>query len=233
MGSIDLVALATVADVVPLVGLNRAFVRQGLAIMRGRAPSWARGAARRRGPRRGAGMLASRLSRRPAHQCRRAHRRCGPGRAPAADRGSDRGGQACGRARRLNRERQAIEVEAVAEAEAQALLRPRIERPTCRSSSTSSAEWHPGVVGLIAARTKERFRRPAFAFTLNADGTATGSGRSVVGVDLGCAVRAAVEAGIAIKGGGHAMAAGVTIVGRRNCRLSGIHRSRSSPSGSA
>ena len=73
---------------------------------------------------------------------------------------------------------------------------------------TSSAEWHPGVVGLIAARTKERFRRPAFAFTLNADGTATGSGRSVVGVDLGSAVRAAVDSGVALKGGGHVMAAG-------------------------
>jgi single-stranded-DNA-specific exonuclease len=76
---------------------------------------------------------------------------------------------------------------------------------------TASAEWHPGVVGLISARTKERFRRPAFAFTLNQNGTATGSGRSVPGVDLGYAVRAAVEAGLAIKGGGHTMAAGVTI----------------------
>jgi single-stranded-DNA-specific exonuclease len=76
---------------------------------------------------------------------------------------------------------------------------------------TSSPEWHPGVVGLIASRMKERFRRPAFAFTVNADGTATGSGRSVPGVDLGSAVRAAVEAGLAIKGGGHMMAAGVTI----------------------
>ena len=76
---------------------------------------------------------------------------------------------------------------------------------------TASPEWHPGVVGLISARTKERFRRPAFAFTLNPDGTATGSGRSVPGVDLGSAVRAAVESGLAIKGGGHTMAAGVTI----------------------
>jgi single-stranded-DNA-specific exonuclease len=77
---------------------------------------------------------------------------------------------------------------------------------------TSSAEWHPGVVGLIAARMKERFRRPAFAFTLNPDGTATGSGRSVPGVDLGLVVRAAVDEGLAIKGGGHTMAAGVTIL---------------------
>ena len=72
----------------------------------------------------------------------------------------------------------------MAEAEAQALfaLENAPDRPVL---VTSSAEWHPGVVGLISARTKERFRRPAFAFTLNPDGTATGSGRSVPGVDLG------------------------------------------------
>ena len=110
----------------------------------------------------------------------------------------------------LNRERQAIEVEAVAEAEAQAMF--ALDRsPDLPILVTASAEWHPGIVGLISARTKERFRRPAFAFTLNPDGTATGSGRSVVGVDLGTAVRAAVESGVAIKGGGHTMAAGVTI----------------------
>jgi hypothetical protein len=67
------------------------------------------------------------------------------------------------------------------------------------------------VVGLIAARLKERFRRPAFAFTLANPGTATGSGRSVPSVDLGRVVRAAVDAGLAVKGGGHAMAAGVTV----------------------
>jgi single-stranded-DNA-specific exonuclease len=77
----------------------------------------------------------------------------------------------------------------------------------------ASADWHPGVVGLIAARLKERFGRPAFAFALRPDGTATGSGRSIVGADLGSAVRSAVEAGLALKGGGHAMAAGVTLPG--------------------
>jgi single-stranded-DNA-specific exonuclease len=72
-------------------------------------------------------------------------------------------------------------------------------------------DWHPGVVGLVAARLKERFRRPAFAIAFGADGTGTGSGRSVVGVDLGAAVREAVALGILVKGGGHAMAAGVTL----------------------
>ena len=78
----------------------------------------------------------------------------------------------------------------------------------------AGATWPPGIVGLLAARLKERFERPAFALTL-AGGQATGSGRSIVGVDLGRAVRAAVEAGIAIKGGGHAMAAGVTLATER------------------
>ena len=70
--------------------------------------------------------------------------------------------------------------------------------------------WPPGVVGIIAARLKERFERPAFALGLNG-AVATGSARSIVGVDIGRLVRAAVEAGLAIKGGGHAMAAGVTL----------------------
>ncbi len=78
----------------------------------------------------------------------------------------------------------------------------------------AGATWPPGVVGLLAARLKERFERPAFALTL-AGGHATGSGRSIAGVDLGRAVRAAIEAGIAIKGGGHAMAAGVTLMSER------------------
>ena len=204
MASLDLVALATVADVVPLTGLNRAFVRQGLAIMKSRrrvglaalldsaglagAPeSWHLGYLV--GPRINAGgrigdaALGSRLllTEDPVQAAKL---------AAELD--------------RLNRERQAIEVVAVAEAEAQAMfaLENVPDRPVLM---TASAEWHPGVVGLISARMKERFRRPAFAFTLNPDGTATGSGRSVPGVDLGFAVRAAVEAGLAIKGGGHTL----------------------------
>ncbi|QFU16522.1 single-stranded-DNA-specific exonuclease RecJ [Microvirga thermotolerans] len=210
LASLDLVALATVADVVPLVGLNRAFVRQGLAVMRSRrrhglaalldtaglsgAPeSWHLGYLV--GPRINAGgrigdaALGSRLL--------------------LSDNPVDAGRMAT-ELDRLNRERQAIEVMAVAEAEAQALV--LLDRqPDLPVIVTASPEWHPGVVGLVAARTKERFRRPAFAFTLNPDGTATGSGRSVPGVDLGAVVRAAVEAGLAIKGGGHVMAAGVTV----------------------
>jgi single-stranded-DNA-specific exonuclease len=210
MGSLDLVALATVADVVPLVGLNRAFVRQGLAIMKSRR-------------RVGLAALLDTAGLAGAPESWHLGYLVGPrinagGRIGDAALGSRllltedpvQAGKLATELDRLNRERQAIEVVAVAEAEAQAMM--ALERmPDLPVLVTASAEWHPGVVGLISARTKERFRRPAFAFTLNANGTATGSGRSVPGVDLGYAVRAAVEAGLAIKGGGHSMAAGVTI----------------------
>ncbi|WP_201864532.1 single-stranded-DNA-specific exonuclease RecJ [Microvirga soli] len=210
MGSLDLVALATVADVVPLLGLNRAFVRQGLAIMRSRR-------------RVGLAALLDTAGLAGAPESWHLGYLVGPrinagGRIGDAALGSKllltedpvQAGRLAAELDRLNRDRQAIEVVAVAEAEAQAMM--ALERmPDLPVLVTASAEWHPGVVGLISARTKERFRRPAFAFTLNQDGTATGSGRSVPGVDLGYAVRAAVDAGLAIKGGGHTMAAGVTI----------------------
>ncbi|MEL7430195.1 MAG: DHHA1 domain-containing protein, partial [Pseudomonadota bacterium] len=76
---------------------------------------------------------------------------------------------------------------------------------------TASSQWHPGIVGLLAARLKEKFKRPAFAVSFDRSGKGAGSGRSVSGVDLGKAVRDAVAAGILQKGGGHAMAAGLTV----------------------
>ena len=210
LASLDLVALATVADVVPLTGLNRAFVRQGLQVMRARH-------------RVGLAALIDVAGLSGAPECWHLGYLIGPrinagGRIGNAALGSEllltedpfQAGRLAVELDRLNRERQVIEQEAVADAEAQALhaFFGRADRPIL---VTSSADWHPGIVGLIAARLKERFRRPAFAFARNGDGSATGSGRSVPGVDLGRAVRAAVEAGLATKGGGHAMAAGVTI----------------------
>jgi single-stranded-DNA-specific exonuclease len=76
---------------------------------------------------------------------------------------------------------------------------------------TAREGWHPGVVGLLASRLKDRFRRPAFAIAFDPSGKGTGSGRSISGFDLGRMVRAAVEEGILVKGGGHAMAAGLTV----------------------
>jgi single-stranded-DNA-specific exonuclease len=211
LAALDLVALATVADVVPLQGLNRAFVRQGLAILRSRArpglaalmdvagldgpvQPWHLGFLL--GPRINAGgrigdaALGARL-------------------LLTADEIEAR--SIAAELNRLNQERQEIERQAVLEAVAEAdhaLMRS----PDLPVLLAGSADWHPGIVGLVAARLKERFRRPAFALALNEEGGATGSGRSVAGVDLGRAVREAVEAGLAAKGGGHAMAAGVTLL---------------------
>jgi single-stranded-DNA-specific exonuclease len=209
---LDLVALATVADVVPLQGLNRAFVIQGLKVMRGRG-------------RIGLAALLDAASLSEPPEAWHLGYLVGP-RINAGGRIGDAGlgarllttGDAAEAARiaaeldRLNRERQAIEAQAVADAEAEMdhALSLDPERPVLVAAS---ADWHPGVVGLIAARLKERFGRPAFAFALRPDGSATGSGRSIPGADLGQAVRAAVEAGLALKGGGHAMAAGVTLPG--------------------
>jgi single-stranded-DNA-specific exonuclease len=210
LAQLDLVALATVADVVPLAGLNRAFVRQGLAIMRERsrpglaalieasrltgplAPwhlGFALGPRINAGGRIGEASLGARLL---LEQDEAAAQRI------------------AGELDALNAARQEIERLAVEEAAAlaEASLAHRPEQPIL---CLASADWHPGIVGLIAARLKERFGRPAFALALDETGRATGSGRSIPGVDLGRAVRAAVAAGLALKGGGHAMAAGVTI----------------------
>src|SRR5262249_18857440 len=111
---------------------------------------------------------------------------------------------------RLNRERQAIELATLAQAEAESMAALGAEEKGA-VVVTAADGWHPGVVGLVAARLKERFGRPAFAIALEPGGIGTGSGRSITGVDLGRAVRQAVSAGLIIKGGGHAMAAGVTL----------------------
>jgi single-stranded-DNA-specific exonuclease len=111
---------------------------------------------------------------------------------------------------RLNRDRQAIEQATLAEAEAEAMAALGLEEKGA-VVVTAAEGWHPGVVGLVAARLKEKFGRPAFAVALEPGGIGTGSGRSIAGVDLGTAVRRAVAEGLVIKGGGHAMAAGVTL----------------------
>ncbi len=112
---------------------------------------------------------------------------------------------------RLNKQRQAIEMRVVDEAAAQAESALGKER-NGPIILVSGENWHPGVLGLVAARLKERFKLPSLALGYaRGVGIASGSGRSVAGVDLGAAVRAALEAGLLIKGGGHAMAAGLTI----------------------
>jgi len=209
ISALDLVALATVADVVPLTGLNRAFVVKGLQVMRRRArPGLAAlfDVAAPEGPPR-AHHLGFVIGPRINAGGRIGDAALGARLLTTADELEARA--IAEELDRLNRARQQIEIAALAEAEAEALLALGLEEKGA-AVVVAGDGWPPGVVGLLAARLKERFERPAFALSLN--GThATGSGRSIAGVDLGKAVRAAVEAGLLVKGGGHAMAAGVTL----------------------
>ena len=160
---------------------------------------------------RAAGSLASRLHAGTAHQCRR-HGSAAPISAcgccwRAISRKQRR---IAAELDRLNTERRVIEQMAEAQAEAEALASLGLEDKGA-VIVTASEGWHPGVVGLVASRLKEKFSRPAFAIALEPGGIGTGSGRSIAGVDLGRAVRQAVTDGLLMKGGGHAMAAGVTL----------------------
>ncbi len=210
LSMLDLVALATVCDVVPLVGVNRAFVVKGLQVAR---------------QQKNEGLAAlARVSRigEPVSTFHLAYLI-----GPRINAGGRIGDAALGsrllatddpvEARtiaetldRLNQERQLMEQEMLASARAEADAElaggngPAIV-------VTASNNWHPGIVGLLASRLKDHARRPAFAIAFNANGVGTGSGRSVSGFDLGRLVREAAEAGLIVKGGGHAMAAGITV----------------------
>jgi single-stranded-DNA-specific exonuclease len=203
---LDIVALGTVADVARLVTLNRAFVTQGLKVM-----------AERRNIGLNALAEAARLVRPPTS------RDLGFALGPRINAGGRVGKSDLGvrlltstdpeEARsiaveldRLNEERRAIEMlvceQAIALGETQ------------RGESlvmVSGRGWHPGVIGIVASRLKERFGRPAIVIAEEEDGTGKGSGRSISGVDMGAAVLAAKDSGLLIAGGGHAMAAGLTV----------------------
>src|SRR5690606_23384211 len=207
---LDLVALATVCDVVPLTGVNRAFVVKGLLVARSQS---------------NVGLAAlARVSRigEPLNVFHLGYL-IGP-RINAGGRIGDAGlgarlltlddpataDRIAVELDRLNQERQAMEAEMLMEAEAEASL--EISGGAGASVIvTASDRWHPGIVGLLASRLKEKARRPAFAIAFNANGVGSGSGRSIIGLDLGKLVRGAMERGLLVKGGGHAMAAGITI----------------------
>ena len=203
---LDLVALGTVADVVPLTGLNRAFVTQGLKVMR---------------TRRNVGLTAlidaAGLSKPPG--ARDLGFALGPrvnagGRVGQSDLGvrlltSDDPAEAMALAAeldRLNIDRRGIEAAVTDEALA-------IADPTSNMAVAlvAGAGWHPGVIGIVASRLKDRLHRPTIVIAIGDDGLGKGSGRSLPGVDLGAAVLAAKDAGLLIAGGGHAMAAGLTV----------------------
>jgi single-stranded-DNA-specific exonuclease len=207
---LHLVALGTVADVVPLTGLNRAFVAKGLIALRRRehiGTTALMDAARLAGPPEPwhlGFLLGPRIN--------------AGGRIGRADLGvrllleqdATEAARLAVELDRLNRERQQIELATLAQAEAEAMASLGLEDKGA-VVVTAGEGWHPGVVGLVAARLKERYGRPAFAIALEPGGTGTGSGRSIAGVDLGRSVRQAVREGLLVKGGGHAMAAGVTL----------------------
>jgi single-stranded-DNA-specific exonuclease len=208
---LDLVALGTVCDVVPLKGVNRALVTQGLKVMSKRSnlglvaladvagidePPGAYHAGFILGPRINAG-----------------------GRVGKSDLGARllssnnkiEAAEIAAALNTYNKERQEIEAKVLEEANQQI---DEIEVQSASIVIVVGDGWHPGVVGIVASRLKERFDRPSLVIALN-DGSGTGSGRSVSGVDLGGAIIAARQAGIINKGGGHAMAAGLSVDAER------------------
>ena len=205
---LDLVALGTVADVAALHGLNRAMVAQGLKVM-----------ARRENIGMAALIDAARLSRAPT--CSDLGFALGPrinagGRVGESTLGvrllttddPDEARALAEKLSRLNEERRSIE--AMVQEQAEAQLAGQHNRAVLVLAARG---WHPGVIGIVAGRIKEKTGKPALVIALDADelGHGKGSGRSINGVDLGAAIIAAREAGLLIAGGGHAMAAGLTI----------------------
>ena len=203
---LDLVALGTVADVARLKNLNRAFVTQGLKVMAGRQ---------------NVGMAAlieaSRLVKPPS--CRDLGFALGPrinagGRVGKSDLGvrllttadPEEARTIAAELDRLNEERRGIELLVSEQAGQQAA--DQADAPVI---TVMSSGWHQGVIGIVAGRLKERFGRPAIVISECEDGSGKGSGRSISGVDLGAAVLAAKDSGLLVAGGGHAMAAGLTL----------------------
>ncbi len=207
-GLLDLVALGTVADVAALHGLNRAMVAQGLKVM-----------AKRENIGMAALIDASRLTRAPT--CSDLGFALGPrinagGRVGESTLGvrllttedPDEARAIAAQLSQLNEERRAIEAAVQEAAEAQ------LDRQHNRAVMVLAGRgWHPGVIGIVAGRIKEKTGKPTVVIALDTDeaGHGKGSGRSIAGVDLGAAIIAAREHGLLIAGGGHAMAAGLTV----------------------
>jgi single-stranded-DNA-specific exonuclease len=206
MALLDIVALGTVADVAQLRGLNRAFVAQGLKVMAGRRNIGLNALA-----------AAARLNRAPV--CSDLGFALGPrinagGRVGKSDLGvrllttedPDEAQMIAQELDQLNEERRAIEGNVQEEAEA--LLSGQHNRAV---AVVAGQGWHPGVIGIVAGRLKEKAGKPAIVIALDEQGIGKGSGRSISGVDLGAAIISAREAGLLQAGGGHAMAAGLTV----------------------
>ena len=210
MEMLDLVALATVADVAPLIGVNRALVTQGLKVMARRARPGLRAlgdAGRLDGPPTAHALgfvLGPRIN--------------AGGRIGKADLGArllstDDPSEAEALAQRLdalNDERRRIEASVTDRAKEQAEA-----RAGGALAWAADEGWHPGIVGIVAARLKEATNLPSVVLGLRDDGLAQGSARSVAGIDIGAAVQRLVADGLAVRGGGHVMAAGLTVASDR------------------
>lgn len=206
MQLLDIVALGTVADVAQIRGLNRAFVSQGLKVM-----------AARRNVGISALIEVSGLNRAPiASDLGFA---LGPrinagGRVGKSDLGvrllstqdREEAMEIAMQLDQLNKERRAIE--AMVQEQAEQMLPSQANQAVVLLSGQG---WHPGVIGIVAGRIKEKTGKPSIVIAIDDDGVGKGSGRSISGVDLGAAIIAAREAGLLVAGGGHAMAAGLTI----------------------
>lgn len=210
LGLLDLVALATVCDVVPLKGANRAFVAKGLQVLRLRHNAGLRALAD-----------AARLDQAPSTYSLgfilgpriNAGGRTGASGLGARLLATEDDMEACiiaAKLEALNAKRKVIEDRMLEEAFARAQAAID-ERPDLPVIFLGASDWHKGLVGLVAGRIVQRYHRPAFVMAVEPDGTATGSARSVASVDLGETVRAAVHEGLFLKGGGHAMAAGFSL----------------------
>lgn len=203
---LDLVALGTVADVAQLRGLNRAFVTQGLKVMAARGNT-------------GLVALAEAARLINAPSCTDLGFALGPrinagGRVGKSDLGvrllttndPEEAREIAAELNQLNEDRRAIEAAVTEAAEIEARHQDN------RSVAVIAGQgWHSGVIGIVAGRLKERLGKPAIVIALDESGIGKGSGRSISGVDLGAAVLAAKDMGLLVAGGGHAMAAGLTI----------------------
>ncbi|MDO7685089.1 MAG: single-stranded-DNA-specific exonuclease RecJ [Loktanella sp.] len=209
MSALDLVALGTVADVAPLIGVNRAFVRQGLTVMgrRGRI---------------GITALSDVSGMNEAPNSYHLGFLLGPrvnagGRIGKADLGArllatvdrNEASALADMLDQLNTERREVESAvrdlAIEQAEARGYDAPLVW--------AAGKNWHPGVVGIVASRLKDASNRPSVVIGIDEDGTGKGSGRSVTGIDLGAAIQRLASEGLLIKGGGHKMAAGLSVEG--------------------
>ncbi|MEW7008173.1 single-stranded-DNA-specific exonuclease RecJ [Lentilitoribacter sp. EG35] len=210
LAQLDIVALATVCDVVPLKTLNRAYVVKGLIAARKMHNPGIAALMRIVGidgpltPYHLGFLIGPRIN--------------AGGRIGDAALGSrlltlddpEEADEIAQHLDSLNKERQAMEAKMLEQAEAEVMAEMASgEGPSIIISANDG--WHPGIVGLVAARLKEREHRPAFAIAFDANGKGSGSGRSIPGFDVGKMVRQAVDDGLLEKGGGHAMAAGLTV----------------------